>query len=63
VTAPVLILHGDRDTVVPIELGERLYELIRAPKQFVRIRGGSHEDLGVHGAVEAAKAFIAKAQN
>ena len=58
VTAPVMILHGDRDNVVPIELGERLYELVRSPKQFVRIRDGGHEDLGVRGAVEAAKAFI-----
>jgi fermentation-respiration switch protein FrsA (DUF1100 family) len=60
VTAPVLILHGDRDTVVPISSGERLYALIAAPKRFVRIAGGGHEDLGARGAVEAAKAFLAE---
>jgi fermentation-respiration switch protein FrsA (DUF1100 family) len=60
VTAPVLILHGDRDTVVPISSGERLYALVTAPKRFVRIAGGGHEDLGLRGAVEAAKAFIAE---
>jgi fermentation-respiration switch protein FrsA (DUF1100 family) len=59
VTAPVLILHGDQDNVVPIDLGQGLYGLVRAPKQFVRIPGGGHEDLGMHGAVETAKAFIA----
>ena len=58
VTAPVLVLHGDRDNVVPIAFGERLYELINAPKRFVRVPGAGHNDLGANGAVEAAKQFI-----
>ncbi len=33
VTVPVLIVHGDRDTVIPIQSGERLYALIKAPKR------------------------------
>jgi len=60
VKAPVLILHGDHDTVVPIESGERLYALITAPKRFVRFPGSGHEDLSAHGAVEAAKSFLAE---
>jgi fermentation-respiration switch protein FrsA (DUF1100 family) len=59
VTAPVLVLHGDRDTVVPFALGERLYDMISAPKKFVRFPGAGHNDLGAHGAVEAAKQFMA----
>jgi fermentation-respiration switch protein FrsA (DUF1100 family) len=59
VTAPVLVLHGDRDDIVPITLGERLYELITAPKRFVRFPGGNHNDLGAR-AVEAAKQFLAE---
>ena len=31
VTAPVLVVHCDEDTVVPITLGERLYAKIQAP--------------------------------
>jgi fermentation-respiration switch protein FrsA (DUF1100 family) len=43
VTAPVLVVHGQDDAVVPVTLGERLYGLIRAPKRFVRIgRLGAH---------------------
>jgi fermentation-respiration switch protein FrsA (DUF1100 family) len=57
VTAPVLILHGDRDDIVPIALAERLYALINAPKRFVRFAGIGHEDFGAQ-AVEAAKQFI-----
>jgi hypothetical protein len=58
VKAPVLIMHGDHDEVVPIALGERLYALAPSPKRFLRIAGGEHETLGQFGAVEAAKKFI-----
>jgi hypothetical protein len=59
VTAPVLIVHGDRDTVVPIESGERLYSLIEGPKRFLRIPGAGHEDLGMR-AIEAMRTFVAE---
>jgi uncharacterized protein len=59
VTAPVLVLHGNRDDIVPIAYGERLYELINAPKRFVRFPDAGHNDLGTR-AVEAAKQFLAE---
>jgi len=58
VTAPVLVVHGDHDTVVPFALGERLYGLINAPKRFVRLPGLDHNDLGARS-VAAAKEFLA----
>jgi uncharacterized protein len=60
VTVPVLVLHGERDRVVPIGLGERLYALINAPKRLVRFPGAGHNDLGGYGAIEAAKRFFAE---
>jgi fermentation-respiration switch protein FrsA (DUF1100 family) len=59
VTVPVLIVHGDRDTVIPIQSGERLYALAQDPKRFLRVPGAGHEDLGTR-AVEAMKAFVAE---
>ena len=59
VKAPVLVVHGENDAIVPISLGERLYALIQAPKQFVRVEGAGHNDLGAK-AVAAAKEFIAE---
>src|SRR6476646_4261907 len=60
IAVPVLVLHGERDTVVPIALGERLYALINAPKRFVRFPGAGHNDLGASGAVATAKTFLAE---
>ena len=60
VKAPVLVLHGDRDAVVPMSSGEQLYKLVTSPKRFVRIAGGEHETLGAFGAVETARAFVAE---
>jgi pimeloyl-ACP methyl ester carboxylesterase len=59
VTAPVLVVHGENDFVVPMTLGKRLYGLIPAPKRFVSIADAGHNDLGTR-AVAAAKEFIAE---
>ncbi len=47
--APVLFFHGDRDRIVPLELGERLYRRAPEPKAFERIRGAGHNDLVMVG--------------
>ena len=59
VTAPVLVLHGTRDSVIPIDYGERLFALIKAPKKFVRLSGGHHSDLDSYGAPAAVRDFLA----
>jgi len=45
VHVPVLIAHGTRDSIVPIAMGERLYEAARAPKRFIRVDGAGHHNL------------------
>ena len=60
VTAPFLILHGDKDFIVPITLGDQLYKLITAPKRFVRFPGAGHNELAAYGALEAAKQFLSE---
>ncbi len=59
VTAPLLIMHGDNDPAINISFGERLFALAHEPKQFVRLRGGGHDNLDDFGAVETARQFIA----
>ncbi len=58
VSAPVLVMHGERDNVVPVALGERLFELINAPKRFARFRGAGHEGLDGYGALAEVKKFL-----
>jgi len=62
VSAPILILHGEQDTIVPIEFGERLFALAREPKRFVRFPRGGHVDLDGHGALEVMREFLASLQ-
>lgn len=44
VRAPALVIHGDRDRVIPYRLGQRLYEALPGPKRFVTVPGGDHND-------------------
>ena len=59
VRAPILILHGERDWIVPIRFGERLFALAHEPKRLVRFPVGDHDDLDSHGALDAVRAFLA----
>jgi fermentation-respiration switch protein FrsA (DUF1100 family) len=44
VKAPALVIHGDRDSVIPYRLGQRLHDALPGPKRFVTIPGGDHND-------------------
>ena len=58
VTAPLLVLHGERDRVVPIRHGRALLAAATAPKEGWFAPEGCHVDLARFGALEAAIAFI-----
>jgi fermentation-respiration switch protein FrsA (DUF1100 family) len=58
VKVPVLILHGEADSVIPIDYGERLFAMIPGKKRMVRFAGGDHVDLDRHGAMDAALKFL-----
>jgi hypothetical protein len=60
VRAPLLIMHGAHDDVIPIAFGERLFGLANEPKRFIRYDKGGHVDLDDFGAGDAARAFIAE---
>jgi pimeloyl-ACP methyl ester carboxylesterase len=49
VKMPVLVIHGDRDTIVPIDLGRRLFEAAPEPREWVEIKGADHNDTYVAG--------------
>lgn len=42
---PVLVIHGQRDTIVEPELGEKIFEQLIEPKTIWRIPDGTHTDV------------------
>ncbi|WP_343562865.1 alpha/beta hydrolase [Kiloniella sp. b19] len=58
VTAPVLILHGSRDRIIPIEHSRHLFEAFAGPKQMEVFEEGQHIDLYDHGAEAVATKFL-----
>jgi pimeloyl-ACP methyl ester carboxylesterase len=43
--APLLVLHGDRDDIVPLEHGQALFDAAPAPKRMRVFTGAGHSDL------------------
>jgi len=41
---PLLIFHGERDAIVPLAMGRRLFERAPEPKRFHLIPGAGHND-------------------
>ena len=44
VRAPVLVIAGDRDDIVPEQLSRRLYDAADEPKRYVLVPGAGHND-------------------
>lgn len=44
-TAPLLIVHGTDDEVLPYWMGRKVFDHASGPRAFVTIRGGRHNDL------------------
>jgi fermentation-respiration switch protein FrsA (DUF1100 family) len=60
VSAPLLVLHGERDRIVPIRFGQKLFFLAKEPKRMVLFPLGGHVDLDDYGAETAVKAFLSQ---
>lgn len=60
VSAPLLVMHGEQDGIVPIRFGEALFALAPEPKRLVRFPQGGHVDLDDQGAAKVVKEFLAE---
>lgn len=45
VCAPLLVVHGDADEIVPFSHGQAVFSAANRPKQFWRVPGAHHNDL------------------
>lgn len=50
VKTPILVLHGDRDEIVPFSQGVMVFDAAPQPKKFYKIAGAGHNDTYIVGA-------------
>ena len=55
VTFPKLFPHGNRDEIVPLDLGKKLFDAAAEPKTFYIIEGAGHNDTYIIGGREYYK--------
>jgi uncharacterized protein len=58
VKAPILILHGERDRVVPVRFGRALFDAASEPKELWVAPEAGHENLIWFGAFDAVHNFL-----
>lgn len=64
ISLPLLVVHGDRDDVVPLQLGRQVFEAAKEPKAFYVVRGADHNNVPYAGGpayFTRLKAFIQSA--
>jgi fermentation-respiration switch protein FrsA (DUF1100 family) len=49
IKTPLLVLHGDRDEIVPFAHGETVFDAAPQPKKFYKIAGAGHNDTYIVG--------------
>jgi fermentation-respiration switch protein FrsA (DUF1100 family) len=52
IKVPLLVLHGERDEIIPIEHGKSVFAAAPEPKTFFAIAGASHNDTWAIGGVK-----------
>lgn len=58
VTAPLLIVHGEEDDVVPVAMGRAVFKAANAPKEIQTFPGAGHGDHYLFGSYDKIYAWI-----
>jgi len=58
ITEPLLVMHGDADTVIPQRFGRELFDAANEPKQGFWPHGLGHNDIFDNGGFDTALEFI-----
>ncbi len=60
ITEPLLVMHGDRDSVIPQHFGRQLFDAANLPKEGFWPRGLGHGDIFDNGGFDTALEFIGR---
>ena len=57
---PILIMHGEQDTIVPFKMGKKMYQLANEPKYFYFTKQDDHMMEYDEPMIKTLKNFIKK---
>ena len=60
VKCPLLIIHGEKDDIIPVAMGRKMFALASEPKDIVTFPEAGHADHYMFGSYEAINAWIDK---
>ena len=58
INSPILIMHGEKDTIVPFSMGEKMYQLANEPKYFYFTKHDDHMMVYDEPMINTLKNFI-----
>lgn len=58
VHAPLLVVHGEEDAVIPVEMGRAVYTAANGPKEIATFPGAGHSDHHLYGSGEEIRRWI-----
>jgi fermentation-respiration switch protein FrsA (DUF1100 family) len=58
IKAPLLVMHGAEDRVIPPDSGKALFDAAEQPKEMVVLTGAGHSDIYAFGAMQVLRRFI-----
>ena len=58
INSPILIMHGEQDTIVPFTMGEKMYQLANEPKYFYSTKDDDHMMVYDELMIKTLKKFI-----
>ena len=59
IRAPLLVLHGARDSTIPVAFGRALFAAAAEPKEMHVLDGAGHSDIYLHGGMPLVRQFLA----
>jgi uncharacterized protein len=59
VTAPLLVLHGERDSVIPVAMGRAVHAAATSAKQIATFPQAGHQDHTEHGSYDVVLRWLA----
>ena len=58
INSPILIMHGEQDTIVPFKMGKKMYQLANEPKYFYSTKHDDHMMVYDEPMINTLKSFI-----